>query len=255
MFSPLLVGPEDEVRALVGFGTGLVGSQPKVALVSGRGRHGEYPPAPIVTSDSQIAAYDVEVVAALRTEAARRASLSDVSERPPDDELLRRIGAGDRSAFEDYYSRHAPWLAVRLRRRCGDDDLTADVLQETFLAVWRAAASYSGTNQAGGWLWSIATRRLVDAHRRRMVRARAAGEQRFGHVLVLSAEDEALAGSYDNRLAAALNRLSPELRAVLKATVLDGLSVREAAVVLDVPEGTVKSRAARARRQLREALA
>ena len=88
-----------------------------------------------------------------------------------------------------------------------------------------------------------------------MVRARAAGEQRFGHVLVPSAEDEALAGSYDNRLAAALNSLSPELRAVLQATVLDGLSVREAAVVLDVPEGTVKSRAARARRQLREALA
>jgi RNA polymerase sigma-70 factor (ECF subfamily) len=70
-----------------------------------------------------------------------------------------------------------------------------------------------------------------------------------------SAEDDALATTYDDRLAAALDRLSPELRAVLQATVLDGLSVREATVVLDVPEGTVKSRAARARRQLREALA
>ena len=178
-----------------------------------------------------------------------------MSHLPTDDELLRRIGAGDRRAFEEYYARNAPWLAVRLRRRCGDDDVAADVLQETFLAVWRAAASYTGTNQAGGWLWSIAMRRLVDAHRRRTVRAREAGDQPVGPTLVPSAEDEALAGSYEDRLAAALGRLSPELRAVLQATILDGLSVREAAVVLDVPEGTVKSRAARARRQLREALA
>ncbi len=70
-----------------------------------------------------------------------------------------------------------------------------------------------------------------------------------------SAEQEALGSSYDARLAQALDRLSPELRAVLQATVLDGLSVREAAVLLDVPEGTVKSRSMRARRQLREALA
>jgi RNA polymerase sigma-70 factor (ECF subfamily) len=75
-----------------------------------------------------------------------------VSDGPSDDELLRRIGAGDRHAFEDYYTCNAPWLAIRLRRRCADDDQTADVLQETFLAVWRAAASYAGTDQAGGWL-------------------------------------------------------------------------------------------------------
>jgi RNA polymerase sigma-70 factor (ECF subfamily) len=55
-------------------------------------------------------------------------------------------------------------------------------------------------------------------------------------------------------LARALNRLSPELRSVISATVLDGLTTREAAALLGIPSGTVKSRLVRARRELREAL-
>lgn len=55
-------------------------------------------------------------------------------------------------------------------------------------------------------------------------------------------------------MGAALGRLSPELRAVLRATVVDGLTTREAAELLGIPEGTVKTRSMRARRQLREAL-
>jgi RNA polymerase sigma-70 factor (ECF subfamily) len=70
-----------------------------------------------------------------------------------------------------------------------------------------------------------------------------------------SAEELVLHDVVDSRLAAALAGLSPELRAVLQATVLDGLSTREAAVLLDIPENTVKSRARRGRIALREALA
>lgn len=180
---------------------------------------------------------------------------SNVTSEPSDDELLRATASGDRQAFEVYYRRNAPWLEIRLRRRCGDADVAADVVQETFLAVWRAAASYRGTGQAGGWLWSIATRRLIDAHRRRVARAAVVGAPAEDVVRAPSAEETALASTYDARLASALAGLAPELRAVLQATVLDGLSTREASVLLDMPEGTVKSRAARARRQLREALA
>jgi RNA polymerase sigma-70 factor (ECF subfamily) len=56
-------------------------------------------------------------------------------------------------------------------------------------------------------------------------------------------------------LAEALAQLSPELRAVVQATVLDGLTTREAAGLLGIPSGTVKTRMARARAQLRGALA
>lgn len=172
-----------------------------------------------------------------------------------DEALLHRVGRGDRAAFDALYRRTAPWLAVRLRRRCDDDELAADVLQETFLSVWRMASGFTGQGSAAGWIWTVASSRLVDAHRRRAARPKEVTEVLPDTVTVVSAEDGALAAQVDDRLTAALARLSPELRAVLQATVLDGLSMRETSVLLGVPEGTIKTRAMRARRILRQELA
>jgi RNA polymerase sigma-70 factor (ECF subfamily) len=69
-----------------------------------------------------------------------------------------------------------------------------------------------------------------------------------------SAEDQVLLGIEHGDLAGALNRLSPELRAVVQATVLDGLTSREAGRLLGIPTGTVKTRMMRAKPLLREAL-
>jgi RNA polymerase sigma-70 factor (ECF subfamily) len=175
-----------------------------------------------------------------------------------DDEaqLVRRCARGDRAAFDELYRRTAPMLAVRLRRRCADEDLVAEVMQETYLAVWRAAGSFAGTAVGGsavGWLWTIAARRLVDAFRRRARLAEPPPEVAVP-VTAPAAEDEALAGRLDADLAAALHALTPELRQVLQAMVLDGLSVRDTSTLLGVPESTVKTRARRARILLREAL-
>src|SRR6266496_4211791 len=70
-----------------------------------------------------------------------------------------------------------------------------------------------------------------------------------------SAEEQGLAALEHRDVIRALNRLAPELQAVLQATVLDGLSTREAAALLGIPAGTVKTRAMRARARLREELA
>jgi RNA polymerase sigma-70 factor (ECF subfamily) len=70
----------------------------------------------------------------------------------------------------------------------------------------------------------------------------------------VSAEDAVLVGVEHGDLGGAIDRLSPELRAVVQATVLDGLSTREAARLLGIPSGTVKTRMMRARRELREAI-
>lgn len=172
-------------------------------------------------------------------------------------ELLRRIAAErDRRAFEELYRRYAPWLAARLRGRCADPAMVDDVVQETFLAVWRGKAVYREDGDVAGWLWRIGARRLIDALRGDGARGRLRQAlARLRHRDEASAEERVLAGVEHGDLAGALTRLSPELRAVLQATVIDGLTTREAAVLLGIPPGTVKTRAMRARKQLREALA
>ncbi|MER7304149.1 RNA polymerase sigma factor [Streptomyces griseoluteus] len=169
-----------------------------------------------------------------------------------DGALLRAVAAGDQAALADLYDRHAGWLHARLTRRCADPEVVREVLQDTFVTVWRSAAGHRGA-EAGGWLWTIAARRLVDARRAQERTARGAPEAEAA--AVPSAEDRVLAGLEYGDVGTALDRISPELREVLRATVVDGLTTRETARLLGIPEGTVKSRARRARTELRAALA
>jgi RNA polymerase sigma-70 factor (ECF subfamily) len=74
-----------------------------------------------------------------------------------DDDLIAAIAAGDDSALRELFSRHAPWLAARLRSVLAAADVE-DVLQETFLAAWRGAGGYRPAGMAAGWLWGIARR-------------------------------------------------------------------------------------------------
>jgi RNA polymerase sigma-70 factor (ECF subfamily) len=168
-----------------------------------------------------------------------------------DDVLLRAVAQGDRTALEVLYRRHAPWLTVRLSRRCADPGLVEEVVQDTFVAVWRGAGRYRGAGEVPAWIWGIGIRRLIDRLRRKPAAVLHAGDG----VVVASAEDQVLLGVEHGDLGDALHHLSPELRAVVQATVLDGLTTKEAATLLGIPQGTVKTRAARARRELRGALA
>ena len=168
-----------------------------------------------------------------------------------DSDLLTAIAGGDPGALRELYARHAPWLQLRLRRRCADADAVDDALQDTFVAVWRKPGRYDGSGEVAAWLWGIAIRRLIDSLRRRS-RALALFERQEAEP---SVEEQVLLGVEYGDLAGALNRLSPELRAVVQATVLDGLSTREASRLLAIPAGTVKTRMMRARALLREELA
>jgi RNA polymerase sigma-70 factor (ECF subfamily) len=170
-----------------------------------------------------------------------------------DRELVALVADGSTVALETLYRRHSPWLAVRLGRRCADPGVVDEVLQDTFVAVWKSAGKYSGTGDPAAWLWGIAVRRLVDALRRRPPSAHLLEEPDLGPVE--SAEDRVLLGIEHGDLAGAMSRLSPELRAVVQATVLDGLTTREAAQLLGLRPGTVKTRMMRARQALRKELA
>ncbi|MFD7387008.1 RNA polymerase sigma factor [Streptomyces sp. NPDC059852] len=178
-----------------------------------------------------------------------------------DGALLRAVAAGDPAAMAALYDRHAGWLHARLTRRCADPEVVREVLQDTFVTVWRSAGAHRG-EEAGGWLWTIAARRLIDARR---------AQQRAGRLETTpidaapagagpapsapSAEERVLTGLEYGDVGTALTRISPELRDVLRATVVDGLTTRETARLLGIPEGTVKSRSTRARAELRAALA
>ncbi|MEU5162453.1 RNA polymerase sigma factor [Streptomyces sp. NPDC020875] len=168
--------------------------------------------------------------------------------------MLRAVARGDADALAVLYDRHAGWLHARLSRRCRDPETVREVLQDTFVTVWRSAASHRG-GEAGGWLWVIAARRLVDASRARARTEAPAPAAVPPPTAAPSAEERVLAGLEYGDVGAALDRISPELREVLRVTVVDGLTTREAARVLGIPEGTVKTRALRARRELRAALA
>ena len=172
-----------------------------------------------------------------------------------DAELLAEVAGRDLAALRELYDRHSAWLAVRLRRRCNDADLVADAMQDTFVAVWNEAARFRGDGEAAAWLWGIAVRRLVSRLRRRQDVSFLADLPSYTSPVEPAAEEQVLLSVEYGDLGTALARLSPEMRAVMQAVVLDGLTTREAAKVLRVPENTVKTRLHRAKAHLRTDLA
>jgi len=169
-----------------------------------------------------------------------------------DRELLVEIAAGDRGALHQLFDRHQPWLAARVRRRCSDPEIVHEVVNDTFLVVWEHPGRYRETGEVAAWLWGIAIRTLL--HRLRPRKSVLERLLQHRHETFPSAEEAVLLRIEHSDVGQALRRLSPELIAVVQATVLDGLSTREAAELLGIPSGTVKSRMSRARLELREAL-
>jgi RNA polymerase sigma-70 factor (ECF subfamily) len=170
-----------------------------------------------------------------------------------DAEVLAAVAGQDRGALRTLYERHEPWISARVARRCADRQMVEEVVQDTFVTVWRSADAYDGRGEVAAWMWGIAIHQLLHRlrprkpllDRLRMVRADARA----------SAEEHVLLGVQYGELGVAMGRLSPELGAVVQATVLDGLTTREAATLLGIPPGTVKTRMMRAKVQMREALA
>jgi RNA polymerase sigma-70 factor, ECF subfamily len=168
--------------------------------------------------------------------------------------LVAAVGRGERDALEALYRRHVPLLYLRLSRRCADPGLVEEAVQDTFVAVWREARRFRSDGEVGAWIWGIGIRRLIDQLRRQKRSPAGRREYREDDSILISAEEQVLTEVEYGDVAGALNRLSPELRLVVQATVLDGLTSREAAQLLGIPAGTVRTRLARAKAQMREAL-
>lgn len=159
---------------------------------------------------------------------------------------LRAVEQGDEKALRTLHDRHASWIYLRLLRRCSDPDLADQATQDAFVAVWRNAGSYRGEGEVTAWMWGIAIRRLIDLQRRSKPAPKVFARNEP------SAEEEVLTDLAYGPLGQVLEALRPELLDVVRATVIDGLTAREAGELLGIPEGTVRTRLMRARQQLRE---
>jgi RNA polymerase sigma-70 factor, ECF subfamily len=171
-----------------------------------------------------------------------------------DDELVRAVAAGDRTALELLYRRHAPWLAGRLAARTSSVDLAEEALQDTFMAAWRGARGYHATGEVPAWLWGIARRRLASLARRQprgVLPLDVAGERVDP---VAGPEEAALGQDTSTRIRLAVAHLPADQRAAITAVVYQSQSIQHAALAAGVPEGTLKSRLHRARLHLRKEL-
>jgi RNA polymerase sigma-70 factor (ECF subfamily) len=167
-----------------------------------------------------------------------------------DDELIASLAGGDDTALRQLFDRNAPWLAARLRKALPPQDVE-DVLQETFLAVWKNAKTYQPRGTPAAWLWVIARNQAALLLRQR-------GQQAATLPDDVRTEDPAEAAliraDLETAAAAALGPPGAPERDVWRLLYLEDRPVAEVAELMGVPEGTVKSRAHRARRLLRAAL-
>jgi RNA polymerase sigma-70 factor (ECF subfamily) len=163
--------------------------------------------------------------------------------------LLERYLDGDTDAFgilaRGYYDRL--W-AVALRMSGGDPDEAADALQDAFIAAMRGARGFRGDAKVSTWLHRIVVNACLDRHRRRKRRAESAYADQDDRVPDPTdhISNRELAWDVERALA----RLPDDQRAAIILVDVEGWPVSEAASILGVPPGTVKSRCSRGRAKL-----
>jgi RNA polymerase sigma-70 factor (ECF subfamily) len=156
--------------------------------------------------------------------------------------------ASDEDLVRALYAEHAaPLLRYALRMTDGDRQRAEDIVQETLLRAWMHPEAIAD-RPARPWLFAVARNLAVDAHRARKARPHEVGENALSLVAVPDEADRVLESW---AVADALAALRPDHRRVLLETYYRGHSVAEAATVLGIPAGTVKSRAFYALRALR----
>jgi RNA polymerase sigma-70 factor, ECF subfamily len=185
----------------------------------------------------------------------------EVGASSEDRELLAAHVAGDDAAFGVLFARHRDRLWAVALRTTGDPEEAADALQDAMISAFRRAGAYRGDAAVTTWLHRIVVNACLDRLRRRKVRLAEQLpddlEERLGRGSAATAapriEDPAdVAERGDRRRAvlAALDTLPPEQRAALVLVDMQGYSVVEAAEMLEVATGTVKSRCSRGRARL-----
>ena len=190
----------------------------------------------------------------------RAATIAPAAVHDLDLDLVERHRDGDVRAFDEVYSRFSGVVFNLALRLSGSEDEAADLTQEIFLRIFRHLASFGGRSALKTWIYRVA---LNHCHERlgrfRPVTQPLAEEAGEGGGVMLAdpargPEELAVAADEGRRVARGLAALPPAFREAVVLRDLEGLSYQEIAEVLRVRVGTVRSRIARGREQLREHL-
>jgi RNA polymerase sigma factor (sigma-70 family) len=173
------------------------------------------------------------------------------------DAELIELSRHEPEEFTELFRRHAPCIQRYVTRRVGPD-VADDIVAETFLLAFRHRDRYDqDRTDARPWLYGICTN-LIGRHRRAEVRQYRAlaktGADPVTESFTDRVDERVSAGMARREIAAALARLSAELRDTLLLAAWSDLSYEEIAAALGVPVGTVRSRLNRARSKLRKSL-
>ncbi len=182
-------------------------------------------------------------------------------QRLTDSDLLRRHVSGDKDAFGLLFLRHRDRLWAVALRTLADADEAADALQDAMISAFRRAGDFRGDSAVTTWLHRIVVNACLDRLRRKAARPATSGmDERTLDALAVGAPgphhaDHAANTETSLDVLAALRTLAYEQRAALVLVDMLGYSVADAAEVLGVSTGTVKSRCARGRARLLPRLA
>lgn len=170
-------------------------------------------------------------------------------------QLLQHIALGERQALAELYARYQRQVFAYLLQLTPDRGVAEEILQDTFVAVWKNASTFEGKSSVHTWILAIARRQAHNTLRQRTLSFVAEEELEALPSKDLEPEAALLASTHRESLITAFHRLAPHHREVLVLTFIEELSQQEIAQLLHIPVGTVKSRLSNARRQLREHLA
>ena len=171
-----------------------------------------------------------------------------------DQDLLARHVEGDPDTFGEIVRRHRDRLWAVALRTLGDREEAADAVQDALVSAYRAAHTFRGQSAVTTWLHRITVNACLDRARKAASRKTSPVDDTERLEQLLEPHESASAPAERNdlhrQLLEALGTLPPDQRAALVLVDMQGYPVAEAARLLDIPTGTVKSRCARGRARL-----
>lgn len=191
-----------------------------------------------------------------------------LTDRTDEELLLEYRSQAARPAFEELVRRYEKELYGYLRHYLGDAEMAEDVFQQTFLQVHLKCGQFEVGRKVRPWLYTVATNQAIDYQRRNKRhkiisldhRMQHATEGEMGSLVELldgaeaGPSEEAEAAEQHGQLRQAIEELPEQTRQVVMLVYFKGLKYREAAEILDIPVGTVKSRLHAAVQKLSESL-